>query len=268
MNGRVAVISDIHGCVDEFEEMIETLDLRPGVDKFVSVGDVVDKGPDSIGAIRAVRRAERRFPGSLTVIGNHEAKWRKRLRRGEELPYGVDAKDLNVDDMAWLSKLPMFTRVKALNLFVVHAGLFPKLYAPTSEGGAGGLRDGDEVWGRDGWRSTELVGRLIYTRFVNDEGFTVGIKKEGPGSKHWTSVYAGQDGFAVAGHEPTREILRGPHAWAIDTGCVYGHKMTAVVFEAGKEPVVVEVQAKAAYSEKVTWHQDKMRGVQATYDEA
>jgi hypothetical protein len=250
---RTAVVGDVHGCVDEFEELVKVLDLRPGKDRLIQVGDLVDKGPDSVGAIRLMRGYERRYPGSETILGNHEAKWLKKMRRGDPLP--TVPGEFTDDDAAWMKTLPLFRRYEQHGLFVVHGGIYPKFYYDH-----GSFMSGDEVWGQGGKRG-KATEKLLYTRFVDSSGDFQTIEADVSGSKHWTEVYDGRDGFVVAGHEPTQTILEGPSAWGIDTGCVFGGKLTAVIFTSavpGFRPrEVVQVQAKRVYEQRVRWHQER-----------
>jgi Calcineurin-like phosphoesterase len=63
---RVIVIGDVHGCLEELQELIRQADYRPG-DLLLFLGDLVAKGPDSVGVVRMAREL-----GGITVRGNHE----------------------------------------------------------------------------------------------------------------------------------------------------------------------------------------------------
>src|SRR4051812_14165764 len=66
MNGRLIAVGDIHGCYQEFEEMIGRLELVPG-DRLVLLGDLINRGPDSLKVIDLARQTN-----ALSLLGNHE----------------------------------------------------------------------------------------------------------------------------------------------------------------------------------------------------
>src|ERR1019366_7031386 len=71
---RTIIIGDVHGCSVELAALLDRVGFDYG-DMLVFVGDVVAKGPDSLGALDIVRRT-----GAILVRGNHEARllaWRK-----------------------------------------------------------------------------------------------------------------------------------------------------------------------------------------------
>lgn len=66
---RVFVIGDIHGCVDEFNSLVEQLNFSADTDQLILAGDITSKGPDSSGVIRRAKEL-----GALCVRGNHDDK--------------------------------------------------------------------------------------------------------------------------------------------------------------------------------------------------
>ena len=65
--GRDFVVGDLHGCLDLLESELEELDFDDQHDRVLSVGDLADRGPDSLGCLRLLRK-----PWFFPVIGNHE----------------------------------------------------------------------------------------------------------------------------------------------------------------------------------------------------
>jgi len=66
--GRDFFIGDLHGCRAHLEVGLAAVRFQPAVDRMISVGDLIDRGPDSLGVIRWLRRA----PWFYAVLGNHE----------------------------------------------------------------------------------------------------------------------------------------------------------------------------------------------------
>lgn len=70
MKKRTIIIGDIHGTLDEFKELIELCQFKPGTDTCISTGDLVDRGPNSAGVIDFAMEL-----GATVTVGNHEDKY-------------------------------------------------------------------------------------------------------------------------------------------------------------------------------------------------
>lgn len=196
---RTVIVGDVHGCTAELGELLAAIGFRPGADRLVFVGDVVVRGPDPHGALEAVRRA-----GARLVRGNHEEKllaWRHRHE-----PLGPDhahlAAALSSEEWRQLEATPYWVDLPEHGIRVVHAGVVP---------------------GRPVEETTPHA--LVRMRTVDDEGRWSDSPDAGP---LWGSGYAGPP-HVVFGHNARPEPQL--HAWAtgIDTGCVYGGRLTALV---------------------------------------
>jgi predicted phosphodiesterase len=66
---RVFVIGDIHGCVDEFNQLLAAINFNSVTDQVIIAGDLTATGPDSVGVIRRAQQI-----GALCVRGNHDDK--------------------------------------------------------------------------------------------------------------------------------------------------------------------------------------------------
>ena len=69
---RHIFIGDIHGCLDEFNELLNKLSYDPKEDRLILLGDLIDRGPDSVGVVRKARELRLEC-----VMGNHEHKYIK-----------------------------------------------------------------------------------------------------------------------------------------------------------------------------------------------
>ncbi len=218
---RLIVYGDVHGCLAEWQALRELAAPRPG-DLEVCVGDLVDRGPDPPGCLRWAREL-----GISVVLGNHEYKyvryfrqwllWKANNKRIErELPPEKLAffKRLSLDDLEWLGGLPFFARFGKVIVF--HGGLYSSMTLTDPHG------KGD-------------VERLLWIRFLNDQGKPVSLNSPA-GVTWWAEAYDGREGFAVYGHNPFPEPRRDAHALGIDTGCVFGGKLTAAVFPPAADP--------------------------------
>ena len=68
-NKRIIIFGDIHGCIDELNESLDSLKFDPSKDRLIFTGDLVDRGPDSGAVVRFVR-----LGGYECVCGNHDDK--------------------------------------------------------------------------------------------------------------------------------------------------------------------------------------------------
>ncbi len=216
---RTIVVGDVHGCLDELVELVARCGFKPG-DRIVLVGDLVAKGPDSVGVVRWARES-----GAAAVLGNHDAHV-LRARRGESAPGRAASRDhervaaaLADEDVAWLANRPLWLGIgkgRTPSHVVVHGGLVP------------GVRPEDQA--RE---------HLLNLRSIRDDG-TPSKRIEGT---PWGAAWRGPE-HAVFGHDAVRGLQRHPFATGLDTGCVYGRALSALVLPAGE---IVSVLARRIY---------------------
>src|SRR5574342_426539 len=121
---RRIYIGDVQGCREELELLLERVKFDPAGDHLISVGDAVNRGPDSAGCVRLFKQL-----GAEMVIGNHELHWfarragRRRASRRDTLENLARAPDRDELD-AWLRARPVL--VCEPDVVVVHAALHPK----------------------------------------------------------------------------------------------------------------------------------------------
>jgi hypothetical protein len=225
---RTIFIGDIHGCRNELEELLAEVGIGDG-DQVVSVGDTVVRGPDPSGTLKVLRAV-----GALGVRGNHEdrlIRWYE-LRGTKHAPPLGDltrktARELSRADFATLKALPLWVDFPQHGVRVVHAGVAPGV--PIEE---------------------QHPHTLMTIRCVTKDGEPVAKR----GEALWGAVYAGPP-HVVFGHNARPDPQLHPWATGIDTGCVYGGRLTAMVLENGASPppagergdVLVSVPARRAY---------------------
>lgn len=208
--GRVIVIGDIHGCIDELRMLLGRLDVRAR-DLVIATGDLVRKGPRPDLCLRLFRDN-----GFRSVQGNNEQKlltWSRHRWRRLILP----AEDRRVvgrrDLLAYIGSWPVVIDLPSINAAVVHGGFFPRMNVSAEAVGT---------------RSDDLV-RLRYIRRDGD-GWQRAGDKASDDSVLWCDRWNGPR-TVLFGHTPLRRVLRRDHAIGLDTGCVYGGALTAAVYE-------------------------------------
>lgn len=225
---RTIVVGDVHGCREELDELLRLVELRPGFDRLVFVGDLIDRGPDPVGVVRRARELRAR-----SVLGNHEEKHLRWLRAGS--PHtalrGRPSPRLSPADLAWLGALPPWLRLDG-GWAVVHGGFAP----------ARSLTE---------QRKDEVV-RL---RLVDARGeMQVAVHGRAPeGSAPWATRWRGPESV-VYGHQVhdldtprVDEPLAGVRCVGLDTGCCYGGRLSALLLPAEE---IVSVAARQPYARR------------------
>lgn len=224
--GKHFIIGDVHGMAVELDALITTLNPNTD-DTIVFVGDLVDKGDDSPGVIRFVRELSETH-NVVVVEGNHESKHRqhrKNLSKGKVREGEVNdiTKMLSEEDITFMEGFVPFHHVPEHGILVVHGGIPGNLeHFPTME----------EFNGMSNSKRKRFL-KIQMTRFVcKDTGKFRSLGTEQPDDPFWTEVFDGRFGHVVFGHEP---FMDGPdvreHSTGIDTGCVFGGRLTAMVVD-------------------------------------
>jgi diadenosine tetraphosphatase ApaH/serine/threonine PP2A family protein phosphatase len=227
---RTIFIGDIHGCIDEFNELLEKLKYDPQGDELILLGDLVDRGPDSVAVVQKAREMNVKC-----LMGNHEHKFVKWFRSQGTKVDVYDRRDyygkLSDQDIVYIHDMPLY--VEFADVIAVHAGLKP------------GIR-----------LSEQSKDDLMYLRYTDSDRKFISLKKinklgkEQLGARFWTEFWSGPKSV-VYGHnvhsytDPLiEETAPGVTCYGIDTGCCFGGRLTALIWET-KE--IVQVQAKKAY---------------------
>ena len=122
MGPRTIIVGDVHGCRRELERLLERVSFSSG-DRLVFVGDLIARGPDSLGVLDIVRRT-----GALMVRGNHEQKlldWREDDGVVLGRTHIEVARSLRDVDWSLLETSPLWIDLPEHGARVVHAGVLP-----------------------------------------------------------------------------------------------------------------------------------------------
>lgn len=234
-------VGDVHGCADELDDLLAALSYDPAAHDLWFVGDLVNRGPESLRAVRRVRQL-----GAGCVVGNHDlhalARWRgvrgaKRLDTLGELLAAPDAAEL----MGWLASLPALALWP--DVVLVHAGLHPhwrdpEAVAREARAGLDGARDPF---------ANETLAYLTTVRHCDASGHrpAPGTSAPGPPFAPWDAFYTGSR-TVVFGHWAQRGLVVGDRTRGLDTRCVWGGRLTAWIAEQDR---LVSVPARERYQE-------------------
>ena len=206
---RTIVIGDVHGCYTELKELIDTLETegeyKKGIDKLVFLGDYIDRGKDSRLVIEFIRNLQKNHDNVIALMGNHEDMLLSYLNDADNNwtwnghvstldSYMGFTKQFH-KDVQWIRSLPLYHEDE---YFVyVHAGIDP--YKPMKKQSRSTL-----LWVREPfiYGAREYHKRVIFG--------------------HTPTVTLTEDTKPVC--TPTNNI-------GIDTGCVFGGALTALIID-------------------------------------
>jgi len=268
------VIGDIQGCYDELSRLLEKINLDAARDTLWFCGDLVNRGGQSLAALRLVRSLNER---TVVVLGNHDLSLLAIAERDEseqakvnpelrEVLFAPDRKDL----LDWLRKRPLLHVDRKLDFLLVHAGLAPRWSVDRAERAAreveqrlhgdGASRLLRSMFGNkpDRWtprlqgldRLRATINVLTRMRYCDARGRIAYNEKGAPGSQKpglypWFEVpgVTPREMRIVCGHWSTLGRFQGMGVWAIDGGCVWGGEMIALRIDS-EEPQFVAVKSK------------------------
>lgn len=214
---RVAIIGDVHGTIDELYQLYRALGSY-SIDEIRHCGDLVDRGPDSGACVEFCRHR-----GIEGVLGNHESVLLERYWKGKGKILNEDKErtfaSIRSDaDWQYLRSLPYLHVDDEMGVVYVHAGIYPgiNLYAQPPKAVC----------------TVQLIhpaGKLGETRWFGVD--RKGESEESLRAKGWVRWYEVCDHpyTVVYGHSVYDAPMVHKNTIGIDTGCVYGGSLTAVI---------------------------------------
>lgn len=205
---NIIVFGDIHGCLDEWRTLIEKIGPSPK-DILISVGDLICKGPET----RKTLDFAKSLPNLQCLVGNHELHFLKAWRSGQFDTLSKDyqkralsefGKDLD-RYMKWIDTWPYYLDLP--ECLVVHAGIRAEIAL-----------------------ENQKKSELCNLRQLED-------------GTPWYEKYTGKKPIAY-GHWARQGLTVRKNTIGLDSGCVYGKQLSAVIFPKKK---IVQVQAKKIY---------------------
>ena len=250
-------IGDVQGCYEPLQRLLEKIGYDPSTDTLWFVGDLVNRGPDSLRVLEFIYR----LPSRVVVLGNHDLHLlamvygEAQQKKGDTLTELLQSSQC-AELCAWLVEQPLLHHDPVLNVTMVHAGLLPtwdlatammltkevetilrsnqrkaffeKLYSDEPACWSETLTD----WSR--WRF--IVNCLTRLRFCTPQGCLNLNEKRGAehvneGEFPWFEVPTRrtQKDKIIFGHwAALKGECHAPLTYALDTGCVWGGALTAL----------------------------------------
>jgi bis(5'-nucleosyl)-tetraphosphatase (symmetrical) len=257
-------IGDIQGCREALEDVLERIKFDPARDRLWFAGDLVARGPDSLGTLRLIKSLG---PAAETVLGNHDLHLLaahyglSRLKPRDLTQPILDAHDRD-ELMGWLRHRPLLLHDKNLDCVLTHAGIPPGWSLKAARGYAREVEDvlqskdahlflADMYGNEPALWSDELKGTarlraitnfLTRMRLVSIEGTMDFEHKEDlsiipPGLHPWFMLPnpALKTGRVLFGHWAAIAGVTGSKRFiGLDTACVWGGCLTVYRLDDGK----------------------------------
>jgi bis(5'-nucleosyl)-tetraphosphatase (symmetrical) len=254
-------IGDVQGCACALRELLAALGFERARDRLWFVGDLVNRGPDSLDTLRLVKGLGDR---AVTVLGNHDfhllalAAGTAKKHRSDTLDQVLAAPDRE-ELLGWLRQQPLLHVEDGRAM--VHAGLLPQWSVATAQRlareveaalrGAGWREflatlygDTPASWSEDlrgADRLRVIVNAMARMRFCTPGG-VIELRTKGetahapPGFLPWFDApgRASRDHTLICGHWSTLGLKLRPDLIALDSGCVWGGSLSAVRLEDGR----------------------------------
>jgi hypothetical protein len=244
-NKVTVVIGDVHGCIQEFDSILNILDKMTGDKRIIVVGDLMDRGPEPVACVHRTREL-----GLECILGNHEEKHirlRNQLNQSKTSAIQNPVKpmarldrlaheSLSDSDIAWMKSLKLTLQIHN-KLWVVHGGCEPR-------------RAFDN----------QRPNQVLRVRYVGTDGLSVKLnpdKTQPANTRHWAEYWRGPESI-VYGHcvhdlnQVKLDKFPNGYCLGIDTGCCFGGNLTAAIFVDDKFDHTISVPAKKEYYVRYT----------------
>jgi len=253
-------IGDIQGCHDELQRLLDHIQFDAIQDKLWFVGDLVNRGPDSLKVLRFIKALG---DAAISVLGNHDlhtlavANGHLKYHRNDSIDDILHANDR--DELThWLRQLPLLHHDAQLNFTMIHAGLPPQWDLTTAQACAREIETIlqsdqhveflDRMYGNEpdqwdeklqGWDRLRFITNCFSRlRYCDSEGCLALEEKGQPGTQAeglmpWFEVPKRKTEKLriVFGHWSTLGPVSSDTIYPIDTGCLWGDSLTALRLE-------------------------------------
>lgn len=251
-------VGDIQGCYTELQQLLQQFHFDPAQDRLWLVGDLVNRGPDSLQVLRYIKSLGDR---AITVLGNHDlhllavAEGVGELHRTDTLDEVLSAPDRD-ELLTWLRQQRLLHAEG--DYVLVHAGLLPQWSVKQAAGLAHEVEEalrGDDyvtfferMYGNsphawdddlDGYKRLRvIVNAFTRLRVCSPQGemefkFKGEVDRIPEGYLPWFDVPGRKSRKAtvICGHWSALGLKLMPNLIALDTGCLWGGPMTAIRLE-------------------------------------
>jgi bis(5'-nucleosyl)-tetraphosphatase (symmetrical) len=251
-------IGDLQGCFTAFQRLIDLIRFDPAHDKLWLVGDIVNRGPDSLPLLRYIKQSGNAM---IMVLGNHDlhllmvAAGVAKTHPRDTIHPILDAPDRD-ELLHWLRQQKLFHTAGPYAM--VHAGLLPSWTISQAKQLAGEVeqalrQDNDQqlfalIYGnepnywQDEWtghiRLRVIINAMTRMRICTPDGkmnlaFKGELQSIPPGHLPWFNLpeRVSQKNIIICGHWSALGLYITDNVMALDSGCVWGRQLTAIRLE-------------------------------------
>jgi len=257
----IYAIGDIQGCFEQLQALLDKLQFNSDCDTLWFAGDIVNRGPNSLDTLRFIRSLGNK---AITVLGNHDlhllavANGRGKQGKKDTIKDILDAPDRD-ELLDWLLHRPLMHYNKKLNICLTHAGIYPSWSINEALQLASEVEamlqsnksheffhhmygDKPPLWSNTlkGWdRLRFITNAFTRMRYCDEQGHLSLHDKSTPGTQTdgihpWFEMKNRntQDTDIIFGHWSTLNDPDKKHLYPLDTGCLWGGKLTALKIDA------------------------------------
>ena len=264
-------VGDIQGCFDELQRLLKFIKFDIQHDTLWLCGDLISRGPASLRTLRFVKDLGTR---AITVLGNHDLHLLAvaegvRTTKDKGLLEILNAPDAG-ELLDWLRNQPLLHHDEALGFTLVHAGIYPLWSLPQARQYADELHtvlhsdnyqqflhnmygNKPSTWSEDlqEWdRLRFICNSFTRMRYSTEQGKLEFKHKDSPGSQPkgyvpWFKVTqrVTLGSSLLFGHWSTLGQIEHPEVHALDSGCVWGGKLTALRIDS-QPPAIMEIDCQ------------------------
>lgn len=255
------IIGDVHGCIDELKALLEKVNFNRHKDTVIFVGDLINRGPDSVAVIKFIWSLG---TAAKVVLGNHDltliAIALKATNYTSPAFKAILASEIADDIVAWYRQQPLLIELPEFGVVVTHAGIPPAWTikkAVKRAAKASKRLQSDECaeylhmayktavnkWHKAADAKTKFaftinaLTRMRYCRLDGtlDYAEKASLGKQKKGLYPWfmlrnyrQSGVQGKPALIVFGHWASLGYSYNNYTYCIDSGCVWGGKLTAL----------------------------------------
>ncbi|MDX8410947.1 MAG: symmetrical bis(5'-nucleosyl)-tetraphosphatase [Mariprofundaceae bacterium] len=270
----VYAVGDIQGCYDALRCLLDRIDFDPAHDQLWCVGDLVNRGPDSLGVLRHLKSLG---DACCCVLGNHDLHLLALAAGGDvykrDTLHDIMAAEDRDELIEWLRHRPLLHHDADLGWCMVHAGLHPGWSLDAAKRRAS---DVEAVIQGEGWqdfcrqlhhhgfptsepedsRQASIFSVAVFTRSrycTGDGRYNWHTRSGSPKSddeQPWFALPAAWAGQCrvVYGHWAALGLVDDQaHVLGLDSGCVWGGKLSAARLDVPR-PLITQVECVACQS--------------------
>lgn len=257
-------IGDLQGCHESLLRLLDKINFNNNNDTLWFAGDLVNRGTDSLSTLRFVKSLDSH---AISVLGNHDLHllaiaYGIKTTRSDDLQRILNADDKN-DLLQWLSHRPLLHHDESLGYTLTHAGIYPLWSLPQAKKYAHELEtvlqnnlssflqnmygDKPDVWQETltGFERLRFIcNAFTRMRFCKEDG-TLDLNNNGSLNTTTSTITSGTTSLAwfeiaqrktqqeklLFGHWSTLGKVNKKNIYPLDTGCVWGGRLTALRLE-------------------------------------